>query len=58
MVKKARLGELESARRERARMEGLIARWCDLTGNVANVLEGETSLGQFEKHLKELEHGK
>lgn len=37
-----------------ASLAGLIARWCDLTGNVPDVTKGETHAGKFSAHLDQL----
>lgn len=37
-----------------ASLAGLIARWCDLTGNVPDVTAGETHAAKFEAHLNQL----
>jgi len=50
--------ELMDARSDRARMDGMIARWCDLTNNVPDALNGETCISMFEAHLKELKDGR
>jgi len=54
---KAQMGPLELASGENASYEGMICRWCALTGNVPNVLKNETVKQKFEQYLKELSDG-
>ena len=37
-----------------AALAGLLARWCDLTGNVPDATKGETHAGKFSAHLDQL----